>query len=67
MIKTIPHEDGSVLILAISRDRVSLGVRGPEAPASPPIFLTLPEVESLQKALGTMAAQLRGAAAKPNG
>jgi hypothetical protein len=64
MTETLPHEDGSSLTLAFTRNTVSLSLRGPEAPASPPITLTLAEVEALQKALGVLAAKVRGVNAR---
>lgn len=67
MITTLTHEDGSTITLALLRDRVSVSMRGPEAPASPAFLLTLAEVEALQKALGPLAAQVRGVKAGPHG
>lgn len=64
MTEPLTHEDGSSIILSVLRDTVSLTVRGPTAPASSPVVLTLAEVEALQKTLETMAAQVRGVKAR---
>lgn len=64
---TLTHEDGSSITLALVNDKLSVSMRGPEAPASPAFLLSLSEVEALQKALAVMAAKVRGVKAKPNG
>lgn len=60
-------DDGSTIGLGTIGRTVTLSVTSSHAPTSAPVRLTLPEIEALQKALGKMAAKLRGEAAKPNG
>lgn len=52
------------IVLRLDDEGVALTCYGPLAPSINPIPLTLPDVENLQKALGKMADNLRGKAAK---
>lgn len=53
-----PSADGKTVFLTVS---------GPTTPTSPPVRLTLAQIEALQKALAVAAAKVRGVKAKPNG
>ncbi len=60
-----PHDDGSAIALELTADnRMALSLTSVVAPTTPPIHLTLAEVEALVKRLGVEAAKMRGKAAK---
>ena len=54
--------DGSCILVSLSANRVQIAACGEHSPAFGPAHLNLAEVEALRKALGKLAAKLRGKA-----
>jgi hypothetical protein len=73
MTTTLTHDDGSALVAEDAGWAITpcangadafVTVAGPSSPTTPPVRMTLEQVEALSKALGEVAAKLRGMRAK---